>query len=125
MKEQRKPVGRGPSHGSSGGDVGRVPSHGSAPTGRKKAIGHRSSAIPDSAKPPAALGHESQNISSPAVAKEMRELPSGWRWSRMSEVCSRVQDGTHFSPKEQTRTGDFKYITAKNIKRTGELTFPP
>jgi len=56
MKEQRKPVGRGPSHGSSGGDVGRVPSHGSAPTGRKKAIGHRSSAIPDSAKPPAGSG---------------------------------------------------------------------
>ncbi len=37
----------------------------------------------------------------------------------MSEVCSRVQDGTHFSPKEQTRTGDFKYITAKNIKHWG------
>lgn len=40
-----------------------------------------------------------------------------------------VQDGTHFSPKEQTRTGDFKYITAKNIKHWGldlsELTYVP
>ena len=98
-------------------------------SGRKKAIGHRSLAIGEAAKPPAAMGHESQNTSSPEGAKEMRGLPSGWRWARMNEVCSRVQDGTHFSPKEQTRTGDFKYITAKNIKHWGldlsHLTYVP
>jgi type I restriction enzyme S subunit len=58
-----------------------------------------------------------------------RALPIGWRWAKMSEVCSRVQDGTHFSPKEQARTGDFKYITAKNIKHWGldlsDLTYVP
>ena len=37
----------------------------------------------------------------------------------MSEVCSKVQDGTHFSPKEQFATGPYKYITAKNIKHWG------
>jgi type I restriction enzyme S subunit len=37
----------------------------------------------------------------------------------MSEVCSKVQDGTHFSPKNQTRSGTYRYITAKNIKEWG------
>ena len=45
----------------------------------------------------------------------------------MSDVCLKVQDGTHFSPKEQFATGTYKYITAKNIKTWGldlsELTY--
>ena len=40
-----------------------------------------------------------------------------------------MQDGTHFSPKEQTSAGDFKYITAKNIKHWGldlsDVTYLP
>jgi type I restriction enzyme S subunit len=56
-----------------------------------------------------------------------RELPVGWRWLSMSDVCLKVQDGTHFSPKEQFTTGTYKYITAKNIKPWGldlsELTY--
>jgi type I restriction enzyme S subunit len=76
-----------------------------------------------------ALGHASQNTSSPEEVNGIRRLPAAWRWAKMSEVCSRVQDGTHFSPKEQTRSGDFKYITAKNIKHWGldltELTYVP
>src|SRR5438093_13582794 len=94
MKEQRKPVGRGPSHGSSGGDVGRVPSHGAAPTGRKKAIGHRSSAIGDSAKPPATLGHESQNTSSLEPAKENEEMSTGWKSVPLGELCERITKGS-------------------------------
>src|SRR3989442_15855267 len=106
--------------------VGRVPPHGAAPTGRKKIAQHNELG----GRPQGhALGNESPNASSPDGAKEMRRLPSGWRWARMSEVCSRVQDGTHFSPKEQTRTGDFKYITAKNIKHWGvdlsDVTYVP
>jgi type I restriction enzyme, S subunit len=93
-----------------------------APRGRKKTAEGKT-------RNAAALVHESQHMPSPEGAKEMRGLPSGWRWARMSEVCSRVQDGTHFSPKEQARTGDFKYITAKNIKHWGldlsELTYVP
>ncbi|MGH8750467.1 MAG: restriction endonuclease subunit S [Burkholderiales bacterium] len=46
-------------------------------------------------------------------------LPAGWRWARMDIVCHKVQDGTHFSPKEQADTGAFRYITAKNIKVWG------
>lgn len=46
-------------------------------------------------------------------------LPPGWTQARIEEVCSKVQDGTHFSPKEQTSSGDFKYVTAKNIKIPG------
>lgn len=101
----------------------------SAPTGRKRSnddVGRVSShGVPGDA----VLGHESQNTSSPEGAKENRVLPNGWRWAQMSEVCTRVQDGTHFSPKEQARTGDFKYITAKNIKHWGldlsDVTYVP
>jgi type I restriction enzyme, S subunit len=46
-------------------------------------------------------------------------LPKGWVWAEMQQVCSKVQDGTHFSPKDQSPVGDFKYITAKNIKVHG------
>jgi len=49
----------------------------------------------------------------------MTTLPAGWQWAKMEDVCSKVQDGTHFSPKEQFPTGDYKYITAKNIKTWG------
>jgi type I restriction enzyme S subunit len=56
-------------------------------------------------------------------------LPSGWRWARLSEICTKVQDGTHFSPKDQSQSGRFKYITAKNIKHWGldlsDLTYLP
>ena len=59
----------------------------------------------------------------------LRSLPSGWRWVKLSEVCSKVQDGTHFSPKDQSQSGRFKYITAKNIKHWGldlsKLTYVP
>src|SRR5437773_1103633 len=47
------------------------------------------------------------------------ELPDGWAWACLRAVCSKVQDGTHFSPKEQSREGSYRYITAKNIKEWG------
>src|SRR5882672_3948613 len=101
MSARSKLVGRVPSHGATvkdapnaaSGDaaynaahrapVGRVPSRGAAPTGRKK-IAQRKE------RSDAALRHESENAASSEEAKEMRGLPSGWRWARMSEVCSRV-----------------------------------
>jgi type I restriction enzyme S subunit len=56
-----------------------------------------------------------------------RELPTAWKWLSLSDVCLKVQDGTHFSPKEQFANGAYKYITAKNIKPWGldlsELTY--
>ena len=42
----------------------------------------------------------------------------GWQINRLEEVCSKLTDGTHFSP-ENLPIGDYKYITAKNIKRDG------
>jgi type I restriction enzyme S subunit len=53
------------------------------------------------------------------VNGETEELPEGWTIPLLQEVCSAIQDGTHHSPKEQTTKGDFKYITAKNIKEWG------
>jgi len=53
--------------------------------------------------------------SSPDTAN-LPPLPEGWTWAQMETVCTKVQDGTHFSPKEQTVSGDFKYVTAKNVK---------
>jgi len=47
---------------------------------------------------------------------DLPPLPEGWTWAQMETVCTKVQDGTHFSPKEQTVSGDFKYVTAKNVK---------
>ena len=44
------------------------------------------------------------------------ELPEGWAFAVLHEVCSKIIDGTHHSPKQQFPTGDYKYITAKNIK---------
>ncbi|HMO13605.1 MAG TPA: restriction endonuclease subunit S [Pirellulaceae bacterium] len=48
-----------------------------------------------------------------------RDLPEGWRWQSLEEVCTKIQDGTHHSPKNQARTGKYRYITAKNIKIWG------
>ncbi len=44
--------------------------------------------------------------------------PSGWTWVRLSEVLLKITDGTHRSP-INVSTGDFKYISAKNIKPWG------
>ena len=38
----------------------------------------------------------------------------GWVHIRLGDICS-INDGTHFSPKN-TADGEYKYITAKNIK---------
>lgn len=46
------------------------------------------------------------------------ELPKSWVWVRLGEVLNKITDGTHHSP-TNTETGDFKYISAKNIKPWG------
>ena len=37
---------------------------------------------------------------------------------RLGDACERIMDGTHFSPKS-TEQGEYRYITAKNIKEWG------
>lgn len=44
--------------------------------------------------------------------------PLGWRTESLKDVCIKLTDGTHFSP-DSFEAGDYKYITAKNIKVSG------
>ncbi|NOT12979.1 MAG: hypothetical protein HOP23_14280 [Methylococcaceae bacterium] len=46
------------------------------------------------------------------------ELPNNWCWSRLDNVLSKLTDGTHHSPPND-QNGEFKYVTAKNIKPEG------
>jgi type I restriction enzyme S subunit len=46
------------------------------------------------------------------------EVPEGWEWVRLVSICLKVTDGTHHSP-DNFPTGEYKYITAKNIKLNG------
>ena len=42
----------------------------------------------------------------------------GWEVSSLKNVCRRITDGTHHSPPNPPE-GEYKYITAKNIKKDG------
>ena len=111
-----------------------------APKGRMQAIGHRSSASGDSAKPPAAQGPESQttpaptgrkmpargnalgsplqDTSSPEGAKEGGELPKGWRWVTLREVADiagGVTKGQKRRPSETIRK--VPYLRVANVQR--------
>jgi type I restriction enzyme S subunit len=47
------------------------------------------------------------------------ELPAGWKVKSLIDVCEKIQDGSHFSPKKQyyeKADNRFLYITAKNIR---------
>lgn len=54
--------------------------------------------------------------------------PMFWKKRTLKEVCIKLNDGTHFSP-ESFETGEYKYVTAKNIKVTGfdftNITYVP
>ena len=54
--------------------------------------------------------------------------PLGWEKKKLQDVCYKLTDGTHFSP-ESYDQGDYKYITAKNIKLDGfdfsNITYVP
>jgi len=46
------------------------------------------------------------------------ELPDKWMWARLGDALLKITDGTHHSPPNGPK-GEFKYITAKNIKSEG------
>lgn len=50
---------------------------------------------------------------------DLPTLPASWAWDRASNVCLKIQDGTHFSPKNQHPSGQYRYVTAKNIRPWG------
>jgi len=45
---------------------------------------------------------------------EVGVIPEDWDVPSMGEICLKIQDGTHFSPKSGGR--DYLYITSKNIR---------
>lgn len=46
------------------------------------------------------------------------ENNKNWKISQLVDICTKLTDGTHFSP-ESYEFGEYKYITAKNIKFNG------
>ncbi len=46
------------------------------------------------------------------------ELPEGWVWCKITDITSKITDGTHNSPPNHP-IGTYKYVTAKNIKYSG------
>jgi type I restriction enzyme S subunit len=44
------------------------------------------------------------------------EYDIDWVENKLSNICSKIKDGTHFSPKTSSEVGDFKYLTSKNVK---------
>lgn len=46
------------------------------------------------------------------------DIPESWKWVRLGDIAIKIVDGTHNSP-VNTMTGDYKYVTAKNIKDKG------
>lgn len=46
------------------------------------------------------------------------DIPESWMWVRLKDICSKITDGTHHSP-PNSEVGEYKYITAKNIKDSG------
>lgn len=51
--------------------------------------------------------------------EHLMTLPAQWVWTVAKDVCTKIQDGTHFSPKNQGRSGDRLYVTAKNVRPHG------
>lgn len=62
----------------------------------------------------------------PSGVEWLGDVPEHWGVKKIVFLLDRLQDGTHFSP-ESDFSGEFLYITAKNIKEWGfdfsEITF--
>ncbi len=54
----------------------------------------------------------------PIDDKPLFDIPRNWEWSRLANVFLKIADGVHNSP-PSSACGDYKYITAKNIKSFG------
>ena len=46
---------------------------------------------------------------------ELGRIPKEWECLELEKCCSKIQDGTHFSPKTD-KNGKYKYLTSKNIR---------
>ena len=52
---------------------------------------------------------------------ELYELPDGWEWKNLNDVCIKITDGAHKSPK--TIENGYPYITVKDVDSTGKIDF--
>ena len=68
----------------------------------------------EGAKPKMPKRAQSVSLLSPKEIEKLPLLPTEWKWVKFGEVCLKIMDGTHFSPKN-VKKGSYKYITAKNI----------
>ncbi len=60
----------------------------------------------------------------PSEVEWLGEVPEHWDVKRIVYLLERIQDGTHFSP-DSDFSGEFMYITAKNIKEWGIVMWTP
>ena len=53
------------------------------------------------------------------ISLDYRNLPDGWVSKKLEQVCIKIQDGSHYSPKktyQEPALERFLYITSKNIR---------
>ena len=55
------------------------------------------------------------------MMSELYELPKGWEWKSLNEVCTKITDGAHKSPK--TIENGYPYITVKDVDSNGRIDF--
>lgn len=49
----------------------------------------------------------------------LKSLPSGWHWAKLGDICLKIQDGAHHSPKKTSpkrMPNTYPYVTSKNIR---------
>ena len=67
------------------------------------------------------INEKKQKELSPITDEEKPfEIPEGWKWVRLGEICKKITDGTHKTPK-YTNSG-IKFVSAKDIYNK-ELNF--
>ncbi len=91
-----------------------------APTGDLQASPHIKSSLKNPAKKKSKSADPKQIIPLDKTTAPF-EIPENWEWVRLGDVCEKITDGTHHSP-VNTESGDFLYVTAKNIKDEGIIT---
>lgn len=50
----------------------------------------------------------------PVDTSDLPKLPEGWCWAKLEEICTKITDGAHHTPK--TISEGVPYITAKHVK---------
>lgn len=51
--------------------------------------------------------------------QKLYDLPDGWEWKKISEICTNITDGSHFSPKSVNEGKP--YVTVKDVNDKGKI----